>query len=321
MRQPRFSDDEILTALDKTNGSITKAAKILGISERRMHYRIARIEKERGPIRSDKGTRAKARVNITRTTRPNPIELQDGVIMVASDCHYWPGEVSTAHRAFVKIAKKLQPDIVVINGDEFDGASISRHGRIGWEQRPTIAQEIEEVQRRLEDIRKACPGAHHLGTYGNHTMRFDTYLSSHASALEGVHGGKYDDHVPGWTYAWAWMVNGHTLIKHRLKGGIHATWNNTADAQINTVTGHLHNLRVTPRTTMSPVNSGTIYGVDTGMLADPWGPQFAYIEQGPRNWRSGFAVLTFVDGVMMPPELVQVVDEGKVFFRGNILEV
>jgi hypothetical protein len=117
------------------------------------------------------------------------------------------------------------------------------------------------------------------------------------------------------------MVNGHTLIKHRIKGGIHATWNNTADAQISTVTGHLHNLRITPRTTMSPLNGGNLYGVDTGMLADPWGPQFAYCEQGPRNWRAGFAVLTFRAGLLMPPELVQVVEDGVVWFRGSRIEV
>jgi hypothetical protein len=321
MSRKYISDEQILQAYADSGNSAVKAAAALGIGERTLHKRLARIEEKAGPIRFGKGTKHKLSVNITRTTRPNPIEIDDGVVMVASDCHYWPGEVSTGHRAFVKLAKKLKPEIVVINGDEFDGASISRHGRIGWEQRPTVAQEIEEVQRRLEEIRKACPDAHHLATYGNHTMRYDTYLSSHASALEGVHCGKYEDHIPGWTYAWAWMVNEHTLIKHRLKGGIHATWNNTADAQISTVTGHMHNLRVTPRSTMSPVNNGTIYGVDTGMLADPWGPQFAYIEQGPRNWRSGFAVLTFVDGVLMPPEFAQVVDEGKVFFRGQIVEV
>lgn len=316
----KATDQQILDAYQRCGEKAVAAAEACGLSVRVFHSRLAKIEAERGEnIRLGKGTRSKVR--ISHDTRPNPIELQDGVIMVASDCHYWPGEAATAHRAFVKLARKLQPAIVVINGDEFDGASISRHGRTGWEQRPSVAQEMEAVQKRLEEVRKACPDAHHLGTYGNHTMRFETYLSAHAGAMEGVYGSRYQDHVPNWCYAWAWMVNGHTLIKHRLKGGIHATWNNTGDAQINTVTGHMHNLRVTPRSTMSPVNGGTIYGVDTGMLADPWGPQFSYIEQGPRNWRSGFAVLTFCDGRLMPPELVQVIDEDKVFYRGKILEV
>lgn len=314
----KATDAQILEAYKETRGDFHAMAQRFDMSERNLHTRMTRIERVTGqPLRAA----ASSRVVITRDTRPNPISLENGVILVASDCHYWPGDASTAHRALVKLCKKLGPWAVVVNGDEFDGASISRHGRIGWEARPTIAQEIGAVQERMQEIKRAAGSAHLLGTYGNHTMRYDSYLSGAVAAMEGVKGMKYDDLVPAWRYAWAWMVNGHTLIKHRIKGGIHATWNNTADAQISTVTGHMHNLRITPRTTMSPVNGGNIYGVDCGMLADPWGPQFAYIEQGPRNWRAGFAVLTFRDGLLMPPELCQVIEEDAVFFRGNRIEV
>jgi len=314
----KWTDEQITQTFLENDRSIANTAAALAASPRVIHDRIAAIEAKTGQkLRFGKHTS----IRISRDTRPNPISLQNGVVFVASDAHYWPDDVSAAHRAFVKLSKKLGPDIVVMNGDELDGAAISRHGRIGFEQRPTMAQEIKALQERMQEIKRANPGAHLLGTYGNHTMRFDTYLSAHASALEGVHGMKYDDLVEAWKYAWAWMVNGHTLIKHRIKGGIHATWNNTAEAQVSTVTGHLHNLRVTPRSTMGPTNGGNLYGVDTGMLADPWGPQFAYVEQGPRNWRAGFAVLTFREGVLMPPELVQVIEENAVFFRGNRIEV
>jgi len=49
------------------------------------------------------------------------------------------------------------------------------------------------------------------------------------------------------------------------------------------------------------------------------GPQTAYAEDDPRNHRSGFAVLSFVDGELMQPELVMVLDEqaGSVTFRGK----
>ncbi len=314
----KWTDEELTEGYKRHNGSVADLARELGTAPRTIHERIAKIEAVTGQrIRFGKGSR----VHINRDTRPNPIELQDGCIFVASDCHYWPGDPSAAHRAFVKLIGKIGPDIVLVNGDEFDGASISRHPRNGWEQRPTVAQEVESLRERMGEIKAAAGRAHLLGSYGNHTMRWDTYISAHASGLEGVHGTRFDDIVPAWSYAWAWMVNGHTLIKHRLKGGIHATWNNTAEAQVNTVTGHLHNLRVTPRSTMGPTNGGNLYGVDAGMLADPWGPQFSYVEAGPRNWRSGFAVLTFKDGVLMPPELCQVVEEDAVWFRGNRIEV
>ncbi len=55
--------------------------------------------------------------------------LTDGVILVASDCHYWPGVVTVAHQAFCALAKKLKPAMVILNGDILDGARISRHAR------------------------------------------------------------------------------------------------------------------------------------------------------------------------------------------------
>lgn len=319
--KPRYTDDEIVAAFEE-HGSAGRVALALKMNARNVHERAATIEGKRGiKLREFSGIKHAAKVRISRDNRPNPIEVDDAVLMIGSDCHYWPGDKPAAHRAFVKLAKELKPQIVCINGDEFDGATISRHGRIGWETRPTVQQEVAALQECMGEIKAATPGAHHLGSYGNHTLRWDTYLSGNAPALENLPGTRFEDLLPGWNYAWAWMLNGHTLIKHRLKGGIHATWNNTAEAQVNTVTGHLHNLRVTPRSTMSPVNGGNIYGIDTGMMADPWGSQFAYCEQGPRNWRAGFAVLTIKNGLLMPPELVQVIEEDAVFFRGNRIEV
>jgi hypothetical protein len=50
-------------------------------------------------------------------------------------------------------------------------------------------------------------------------------------------------------------------------------------------------------------------------------PAFEYAEDNPKNWRSGFAVLTFWQGKLMPPELCEVISEGIVYFRGQIIEV
>lgn len=84
------------------------------------------------------------------------------------------------------------------------------------------------------------------------------------------------------------------------------------------VTGHLHSLKATPFTDYC----GTRFGVDTGTLADVNGPQFInYLEAGPTNWRSGFAVLTIWNGRLLWPELVHVIEEGKIEFRGKVIEV
>jgi hypothetical protein len=249
------------------------------------------------------------------------LNVDDGVIVIGSDAHYWPNEITTAHRGFVHIIKELKPWAVILNGDILDAATASRHDRIGWEKRPSMKEELEAVQDRCEEIEKAAGGAKLLRTHGNHDLRFDSKLAATSPEFEGVEGFSLDQQLPRWISAWSIFVNNHTIITHRLKNGIHATWTATSDAQINTVCGHLHSLRVTPRTTLSPLNGGHIYGVDTGTLADVFGPQFNYMAEGPRNWRSGFAVLTFKGGVLMPPEIAMVVEEGSLFFRGQTIEL
>lgn len=64
-----------------------------------------------------------------------------------------------------------------------------------------------------------------------------------------------------------------------------------------------------------------MYWVDTGTLSDLDGPQFNYNEDNPGNHRSGFAVLTFRDGKLLMPELVQVWGDDAVEFRGEIIPV
>jgi hypothetical protein len=107
------------------------------------------------------------------------------------------------------------------------------------------------------------------------------------------------------------------IIKHRYKGGVHATHNNTVNAGVSIVTGHLHSLKVTP---FADYN-GNRFGCDTGTLAETDGPQFTYAEINPSNHRSGFAVLNFFNGTLLWPELVHKFDEDQIEFRGEVIDV
>lgn len=260
--------------------------------------------------------------NRTRLAEPHPgrlqLDVKDGVVLVFSDAHYWPHLVTTAHKALVKFAREMQPKAIVCNGDAFDGAKASRHAPIGWEHRPEIVDELEAVKARLLEIEKAAPNAKRYWPLGNHDGRFETRLATVAPEYARVNGFSLKDHMPFWHPCWSLFLNDDVVVKHRFKGGIHATHNNTMWAGRTMVTGHLHSLRVTPFTDYGP----TRFGVDTGTLADPFGPQFNdYMEDGPRNWRSGFAVLTFCRGRLLWPELAHVIGDGLVEFRGQIIEV
>lgn len=245
-------------------------------------------------------------------------QIDNGVILVASDAHYYPGDASVAHRAFLQFCRNMKPTAVVMNGDVFDGAQISRHPRIGWDNKPTVQQELEAVEERLQEIQEAA-GTHNLfWPMGNHDARYETFLAANAPQFQGVDGFSLKDKFPEWHPCWGLFVNDDVVIKHRHKGGLHATTQSPLWSGRTTVCGHLHSLQVRPLTDYN----GTRYGVDCGTLADLPGEQFEdYLESNPVNWRSGFVVLTFWRGTLLWPELVSVVDDSHVQFRGVVGEV
>lgn len=304
----------------------TETAKILGIAERRVYSRRASVERQIGRklIPPTGLSPTSGKVHTFHSARLN-VPIENGVAVVGSDAHYWPNIITPAHRAFVKFCKEFRPSTVIMNGDAFDGASISRHPPIGWEERPAVIQEMEACQERLGEIMDASPKARRIWTLGNHDARYETRLAQQAPEYAKVHGMHLKDAFPAWEPCWSVHLN-EVVVKHRWKNGEHASYNNTVKAGRSIVTGHLHSLKVTP---FSDYN-GTRYGVDTGTLAgapdsDPEGmagPQFInYLEDSPVNWRAGFVVLTFWRGKLLWPEIVHVLSATEVQFQGRVHEV
>jgi hypothetical protein len=309
----KVSDEQILEALGRTN-SPARLAQEFGMSVRALATRMRKIGIP--PLEHYKAARHEP-IEVIKYPGRIDLDIQDGVVLIGSDCHYLTGVSTAAHRAFVKLTKELKPKAVILNGDVMDNAGISRHPRIMWERRPSVSEELEAVRVRLAEIEKVAKGIPRYWTIGNHDSRYETFLAANASAYEGIAGLSLRDQFPNWTIGWSIWANGNVVIKHRMKGGIHATRTNTLNAGLTILTGHLHSLKVTP---LSDYN-GTRFGVDTGTMAEPSGGGFEYTEENPLDWRSGFIVLTFRGGRLMWPEVVHVVDENTVDFRGNLLSV
>jgi hypothetical protein len=291
-------------------------ARKYGATQRGVHQRRERVAERQGMV-------VNAGFAVTLNQHPAAISMgiKDGIVLVASDAHFWPGIQSTAYRAFVKFCQDLNPVAVIMNGDAYDGARVSRWPDPSWADaagKPTVIQELMATTDGLEEIRRAAPKARHIWPLGNHDARFESRLLQAAPEYAGVQGVKLKDHFPEWEPCWAALINQDVVIKHRLKGGVHATHNNTVTAGRTIVTGHLHSLKVTPYTDYN----GTRYGVDTGTLTDPYGPQFAnYTELNPLNWRSGFGVLTFHNGRLLWPEVVHVTGPSEYEFRGKVYKI
>lgn len=309
------ADDLMFAEIFERHGP-AEVSRMLGVTPSAVFQRRVAVERRIGRQLTGPAHHKATRQGIAHPGRLY-LELSDGVVVIGSDAHYWPGIVSPAHRALVKFCKEQHPAAVIMNGDMVDGASISRHPPIGWEDRPSVIQEIETCQERLGEITMAAGKARRFWPLGNHDARFETRLATVAPEYAKVKGVHLHDHFPDWEPCWSVQINADTIVKHRYKGGIHATHNNTMWSGWNIFTGHLHSAKVTPVTDYD----GTRWGTDCGTLADPFGPQFEYQEDNPRNHRSAFAVATFHQGRLLQPELVLTVDDEHVQFRGKVIHV
>lgn len=297
-----------------TGSNKNQAAELAGVNRGTYRHRLAIAMRmlEKGEITEAEdipGAEHSARLQL---------DIEDGQVLIASDAHYWPGEPSTMHRAFVRFIKDLKPRAVIMNGDVFDGARASRHAPIGWESRPTLKQELEACQLRLGEIEQAAGKARKIWTLGNHDSRFETRLAMQAPEFEGINGLDLKSHFPFWEPCWSVFINDNCVVKHRFRSGVHATWNNTIYAGRTIVTGHLHAAKVTPFRDYN----GCRWGVDSGTLCEaPWIQAIDYLEDNPVQWHAAFVVLTFHKGRLLQPQLCLQHAPFECDFQGQVYRV
>jgi predicted phosphodiesterase len=239
-------------------------------------------------------------------------------VIVFSDAHF-TDTTTTAFKALIKFIKKFKPEVIICNGDAFDGQVLSRFPSINYDAKPTVLEELEACKWHLEQIEKARPaGCRLIWTLGNHDMRYESWLVNKVPEYSGVDGFSLKYHFPHWETCWSFWIGEETVVKHRFKGGRTAGYSNLmAAGNTNIVTGHTHVLCASPISNYQ----GTYWGIQTGCLADPMSETFEYCEDSPKDWRSGFVMLSFAEGRMLMPELIMVCGEDKVEFRGEILPI
>jgi hypothetical protein len=304
--------------------SAQRMSEHLGINTRAVHLRRRWIEdhyKITLNARDHRGVKYdKNRPKSFSPLKQIELGMLDSCVIVFSDAHFIPHQRTTAFKGLLYMIETLKPHAVICNGDAFDGSTISRHD-VTDQPQITVIQELKACQGMLGEIEETAKAARHnvklLFTWGNHDIRFGNRLAQHAPQFKDVVGFKLTDHIPDWEFCWAVWPTDSVIIKHRYKNGIHAAHNNTVNAGVSIVTGHLHSLKVTP---FNDYN-GVRYGIDTGTLAETDGPQFTYAELNPSNHRSGFAVLNFFNGQLLWPELVHKFDEDQIQFRGEVIDV
>lgn len=326
MAQAAVSEEEFIRLWNEYQ-SPTLVARAIGTSARNASARRDRIEATRGiklrTLHDASGALNKESpaVKLVMSARKDihRMEIHDGVIVVGSDAHYAPGRLSTAHKALCNLVFDLGAEIsaVILNGDILDGGTISRHPADGWRPKPTVKQELDAVIERTSDIESAAaPGVKLLRTYGNHCSRFEARLAAQVPEYKDVAGFTMAEHLPKWIDSQRIDINGDTVIVHDWHSGLHSAWNDVVKGGCSVVTGHTHELGF--KAHVGFMRDKIHYGVKTGMLADDDQDQFDYRKGKPGfNWRSGFAVLTWRDGILLQPEFCAVERDGCAYFRGK----
>lgn len=301
---------EAIDALAQHGGNLSAAAQALGLPRATLQNRVTQASRY-GLIPQD----------TEQWTHPREVRhnIENGSVLIFSDCHYWPGMPTTAHIAAVEVAKLVKPRMIIANGDVFDGATTSRHDPFGWTPRPSVKQELEVCQERLHDFELAAPkGCELVWNVGNHCQRFDRTLAMKIPEFVGMHLTRLADHFPRWDFRISTYINTDSerpvMVKHRFANGVHAGYNNAMKSGVTMVTGHTHLLEAKPFGDYR----GRRWGVQTGTLSDIRAASMEYAENSPSSACSGFAVLSFRDGLLLPPELCEVID-GRAYFRGEIV--
>ena len=311
-----LSDDEFIKEWKKI-GSPETFARTHKMNVRAVYNRRRSIETRLGvelPTFNDQRIGLEKKINQTEGHTRRGMDIENGRVIVFSDAHFWPDITTTAFRALLESIKEFKPTAIVCNGDAFDGAGISRHPRMDFELLPSVKEELEACQFYLGEIEKVAKGAKMFWPLGNHDMRFTANIVNNLPAYEGVPGTTLKEYFPAWQPCWSFWINEDTCIKHRWKGGWTGGRSNTLNSGVNMVTGHTHAMNVIGVTDYN----GTRWGVQTGTLADPHGQQFNYTEDAPKDWMSGFIMLSFHNGKMLQPEMIRVWDETHVEFRGKV---
>lgn len=312
----KYSDQEFIDAW-KRLGSPEAIAKTLGLNLRGVYARRNAIEQKHGIFLNTQTDYAKRpRIEIPKSGLRAIRENVRGTVIVFSDMHAWPGDRSVAFDALLELVKDLKPSLIIANGDSVDMASISRHPPIGWQTLPTVQEELDAAKVLHSELENVTPnGVPLVWLYGNHCLRFNSRLAAEAPEFKGVPGSSLEEHFPSWDFAMSMHINRHTVVFHSYHNGIHAGYNNTLRAGINTVTGHTHRLQAT----QVGDYRGIRWGIECGTISPlgPDQPKFNYMLDRPSSWSQGFTVLTFADsGMLLEPEFCRVIG-GTAYFRGQ----
>jgi len=140
----KLTDQEFIELWKNNNGYAAEVAKAGNMNVRSVLKRRRSLEIKYG--QALEARTPKPGVSTKPSAARKDLGILNGTVIVFSDAHFWPGIHTTAFKGLLWAIKEFRPNAVIANGDIFDGASISRYPRIGWDSTPSEIQELKACE-------------------------------------------------------------------------------------------------------------------------------------------------------------------------------
>lgn len=209
------------------------------------------------------------------------------VILHLTD-HHFPLENRKAVQFSVEAARELQPDMIVLGGDLFDGYALSR-----FDKKPdkllSLQTELDKAGTYIRNLQKASPASEFVWLLGNHEERLEKYLDRKAPELACLRGLRITNLVPVDSvrivpYGERWRVGPltfvHGAVVRKVAGASAKAVSEAEGCSI--VMGHTHRMGMVLQTRGSEV----VHSYEGGCLCDL---RPSYLKQSS-NWQNGVSV-------------------------------
>ena len=245
----------------------------------------------------------------------------------------------------LQLVQEIQPDVVVMHGDNLDFPELGKYRLTPAFARTTQAT-IDRGGLMVAQVRAVAPNAQIVWLEGNHELRLSNYLLDNAAAAFGIKRANVPDDWPVMSvphlcrldeynvvYASGYPANEFWLNDNfRVIHGTNVVSNGStahkylASERVSVAYGHIHRREWAERTVRNAGGSKTITALSAGCLArvdgsvpstkggmDLNGVPVPVVE----DWQQGIAVITYEegDGHFWPEQVV--INNGQALYHGK----
>jgi predicted phosphodiesterase len=236
-------------------------------------------------------------------------------ILVLPDLHA-PYHDKKAYELFIKAARIIKPDTLVVIGDFADFYAVSSH--LKDPTRPGFSREVKEVRRQLEALRGI--GTRRLFLAGNHENRLDRYLQSRAPELYGTLTvpeilGLEEEGFEYHPYQEVITIGKVSFVHDLGFSGVNGTRQTLAAYPGNIVYGHTHRFNCY---TKGDLKRNTYTAWNVGWLGDSHKIDYLPAVKVKQDWVKGF-LLVYLEDNGTPHFSPMKITNNKVLLEGKLI--